>query len=138
MGDKKSKIIAIKRKLKLIRSKRVGSDKHPSILEEQENQQINLSDSGKLPRSLSSPVHQNGHSGTSCNGSPTSPLSVNLRKRGGLTGSMPVLVGSLQDSDVPYKERNGSRCSDDMDVRHMRDSIYSTESVTSEVKKSGL
>lgn len=132
MGDKKSTIIAIKRKLKLIRSKRVGSDKHPSILEEQENQQINRSGSGTLPCSLSSPVHQNGHSGTSCNGSPTSPLSVNLRKRGGLTGSMPVLVGSLQDSDVPYKERNGSRCSDDMDVRHMRDSIYSTESVTSE------
>ncbi|XP_056317043.1 multiple C2 and transmembrane domain-containing protein 2 isoform X2 [Danio aesculapii] len=119
MGDKKSVITVLRRKVKLIRAKRVGSDKHPSILEVQEDQQINYSASDTLQRSLNSPVHQND--------------SVGLRKRGGLTGSMPVLVGSLQESDVPYKERNGSRCSDDMaQVRRTRDSIYSTESVTSE------
>lgn len=126
----------LRKKAKLFRNKRVGSDKHPNILEVQDEQMLaqqNVSVSDILQRSLNSPVHQNDHFRTSCNSSPTSPLSVSLRNR---ADSLPFLVDSSQETvpNVPYRERKESRCSDEMEqVLHLRNSqIYSSESFNSE------
>ncbi|XP_016366269.1 multiple C2 and transmembrane domain-containing protein 2, partial [Sinocyclocheilus rhinocerous] len=147
MEDKKSMIGSLRQKAKLFRYSRVGSDKNPNKPEVREerllDQRMNTSMLDVLQRSRTSSLKRSAHqqpadlrTSTACNSSPTTPLSVTLRKKGGGTG----LVDSLDSTgwpsqesvtDAPCEEHNISKSTDEMDqVLRLRDTpLASSESL---------
>lgn len=152
MEDKKSMIGSLRQKAKLLRYSRVGSDKNPNKPEVREerllDQRMNTSMLDVLQRSQTSslkrPAHQQPadlRTSSACNSSPTTPLSVTLRKKGGGTGLADSLDSTdwpSQESvtDAPCEEHNISKSTDEMDqVLRLRDTPLPSSESLAEVKR---
>ncbi|TRY86721.1 hypothetical protein DNTS_031469 [Danionella cerebrum] len=142
MEDKKSVIATLRHKAKLFRHSRITSDKHSNTnLEVKDDHwldqrtDLSITDGQERSRTPSLINLQ-----TSCKKtSPTpSPLSMSLRKRGGVTGlsdSLPAMVDSERLGDAKWDGQTVSRtsCTEEMEqtLLRLRDTqLPSAESLT--------